>query len=174
MVKLMYGKILVPYDSSRPSDHALSEATKIARMSRISSRHDGNTHIILLHVIQEIPAPASLFATGHSNLVSKKTGDMISLRERMKEVYQEMKSDATKMLKEKVDRFHNQERQFDIKTKVSIGYTADKIIEFANEEQVDLIVMGTTGLTGVSKIKALGSVARKVSEMAKCSVMLVH
>jgi nucleotide-binding universal stress UspA family protein len=174
MVKLMYGKILVPYDSSRPSDHALSEATKIARMSRISSRHDGNTHIILLHVIQEIPAPASLFATGHSNLVSKKTGDMISLRERMKEVYQEMKSDATKMLKEKVDRFHNQERQFDIKTKVSIGYTADKIIEFANEEQVDLIVMGTTGLTGVSKIKALGSVARKVSEMAKCSAMLVH
>lgn len=170
----MYSKILVPYDSSRPSDNALSEATKIAKMSRISSKRDSNTQIILLHVIQEIPVPPSLFATGHSNLVSKKTGDKISLRERMKEVYQEMKSDATKMLNEKVDRFHNQERQFDIKTKVSIGYTADKIIEFANEEQVDLIVMGTTGLTGVSKIKALGSVARKVSEMAKCSVMLVH
>jgi nucleotide-binding universal stress UspA family protein len=37
-----------------------------------------------------------------------------------------------------------------------------------------LIIMGTIGLTGVSKIKALGSVARKVSEMAKCPIMLVR
>jgi nucleotide-binding universal stress UspA family protein len=88
-----------------------------------------------------------------------------------------MKADATKMLNYKIERFYNkmkQERQFDIKAKVLIGYTADKIIEFANEEQVDLIIMGTTGLIGISRIKALGSVARVVSEMAKCPVMLVR
>ena len=173
----VFNKILVPYDGSKPSDNALLEATKIADMSRISSRRNGSTQIILLHVIQEIPVPASLFSTGHSNLVSSKTGDRITLRERVKELYQEMKADATKMLNDKIKMFYNnmrQERQFDIKAKVSIGYTADKIIEFANEEQIDLIIMGTTGLTGVSKIKALGSVARKVSEMAKCPIMLVH
>jgi nucleotide-binding universal stress UspA family protein len=172
-----FNKILVPYDSSKPSDNALSEATKIAGMSRISSRRDGNTQIILLHVIQETPVPASLFSTGHSNLVSSKTGDRITLRERVKELHQEMKADANKMLNDKIERFYNnmkQERQFDIKAKVLIGYTADKIIEFANEEQVDLIIMGTTGLTGVSRIKALGSIARAVSEMAKCPVMLVR
>ena len=80
-----FNKILVPYDSSKPSDNALSEATKIAEMSKVSSRRNGNTQIILLHVIQEIPVPASLFSTGHSNLVSNKTGDRITLRERVKD-----------------------------------------------------------------------------------------
>lgn len=169
-----YNKILVPYDGSKPSDNALSAALKIAEMSKISQQI---IRIILLHVIQEIPVPPSLFGTSHFNLVSSKTGDNISLRERMKEIYREMKTDATKMLNDKIVTYYNnikQEKQFDIKAKVSIGYTADKIIEFANEEQVDLIIMGTTSLTGVSKIKALGSVARKVSELAKCPVMLVH
>src|ERR687897_2362089 len=175
-MKYYYNRILVPYDSSKRSDNALSEATKIAEMSRISSRHNGNIKIILLHVIQEIPTPPSLFGTGHFNLVSSKTGDKISLREHMKELYQEMKADATKTLNDKIAGYHTnmkQEGQLKMRAIVSIGYTADKIIEFANEEQIDMIIMGTTGLTGVSKIKALGSVARKVSERANCPVMLV-
>jgi nucleotide-binding universal stress UspA family protein len=58
-----YKKILVPYDSSKPSETALSEAIKIAETSRISSQHNDKTQIILLHVIREIPIPASLFFT---------------------------------------------------------------------------------------------------------------
>jgi nucleotide-binding universal stress UspA family protein len=169
-----FNKILVPYDSSRPSDNALSEAIKIAEMTRISN---GNIQIILLHVIQEIPVPGSYFSTGHSNSVSSKTGDRITLRERVKELHHEMEADATKMLNDKIERFYNkmkQERQFDIKAKVSIGYTADKIVEFASNNKVDLIIMGTTRLKGISRIKALGSVARAVSEMARCPVMLVR
>lgn len=172
-----YSKILVPYDSSKSSDSAFLQVVKIAEISKIASRHDGNIQIILLHVIQEIPIPPSLFSTSHSKLVSSKTGDKITLREHMKELYQEMKADATKILNDKIGRYYNnmkQERQFDIKAKVSIGHTADKIIEFANEEKIDLIIMGTTGLTGVSKIKALGSVARRVSELAQCPIMLVR
>ena len=78
------------------------------------------------------------------------------------------------MLNDKIEMKYdrNKNTQYDIKAKVSIGYTADKIIELANEEKVDLIIMGTGGLTGVSKIRALGSVARKVSELARCPVML--
>ena len=172
-----YNKILVPYDSSKPSENALSEATKIAMMPRNYTR-DGNSQIILLHVIQEMPIPASfsVFGTGHSKVVSSKTGHKITVREHMKELSQELKVDAIKMLNDKIAAYYNtkQERQFDIKAKVSIGDTAQKIIEFADEEQVDLIVMGTSGLAGFLKIKALGSVARKVSERVKCPVMLVR
>ena len=57
---------------------------------------------------------------------------------------------------------------------VTIGYPEDKIIEMTTEENVDLIVIGTTGLKGISKIKALGSVARNVSERAICPVLLVR
>ena len=48
------------------------------------------------------------------------------------------------------------------------------IIQTAIKENVGIIIMGTTGLTGVSKIKAFGSVARNVTERAKCPVMLVR
>jgi nucleotide-binding universal stress UspA family protein len=47
-------------------------------------------------------------------------------------------------------------------------------MEMAIEENVDLIVMGNVGLSRFSKLKALGSVSRNVSERAKCPVMLVR
>jgi nucleotide-binding universal stress UspA family protein len=34
--------------------------------------------------------------------------------------------------------------------------------------------MGSKRLEAISKIKALGSVARKVSEAAECPVLLIH
>jgi nucleotide-binding universal stress UspA family protein len=57
---------------------------------------------------------------------------------------------------------------------VAVGYPADKIIEVADSEKVDLIVMGNVGRTGLSRLMALGSVSRTVSEKARCPVMIVH
>jgi nucleotide-binding universal stress UspA family protein len=54
------------------------------------------------------------------------------------------------------------------------GYPPEKIIEFAKNEQVDLIVIGSVGLSELSKVKALGSVSRSVSERAICPVLIVH
>ena len=56
--------------------------------------------------------------------------------------------------------------------KVLIGDPSNEIIKFANDEQVDLIIMGITGLGGFSKF-VFGSVARNVSEKAKCYVSSV-
>jgi nucleotide-binding universal stress UspA family protein len=56
---------------------------------------------------------------------------------------------------------------------VLIGDPSDKIIKFANAEKADLIIMGTTGLSGLAKF-VFGSVARNVSEKANCPVMLVR
>ena len=58
---------------------------------------------------------------------------------------------------------------------VVIGNPAQVIIDVANNKQkVDLIIMGSTGLRGISKVRALGSVSRHVCENANCPVMLVH
>lgn len=54
------------------------------------------------------------------------------------------------------------------------GYRAEKIIEFANNEKVDLIVIRSVGLSGLSKVKALGSVSSDVSERASCPVLIVN
>ena len=47
--------------------------------------------------------------------------------------------------------------------RVVIGSPSEKILEFANANQIDLIIMGSQRLETISKIKALGSVSRKVS-----------
>lgn len=61
-----------------------------------------------------------------------------------------------------------------IRIYVTYGYPSDKILEFSNKHQVNLIVIGSIGLTGFSRIKALGSVARSISERAKGPVMIVR
>jgi nucleotide-binding universal stress UspA family protein len=166
----------VPYDSSAASNKALSNAFEIAKMSEESERihkHGGVVRIMLLHVIPEIPVPYSFIGSPLSKL-SEKTGERITIREYLKEVYQEMKASAVKMLDQKTREYTINIETIKVQPKVTIGLPADKIMEMATEENVDLIVIGTTGLKGVSKIKALGSVARNVSERAKCPVMLVR
>jgi nucleotide-binding universal stress UspA family protein len=50
---------------------------------------------------------------------------------------------------------------------VIIGNPAEVIIDTANNKQkVDLIIMGSTGLKGISKVRVLGSVSRLVCENA--------
>ena len=55
---------------------------------------------------------------------------------------------------------------------VVLGTPFVKIITVAREEDVDLIVMGTHGLTGLTHIP-IGSVAEKVVRKAPCPVLTV-
>jgi nucleotide-binding universal stress UspA family protein len=168
---MTYNKILVPYDSSKLSDIALDHAIRIAKMSSISSPSSDNiVNVILLYVTPEIHIP---FTFGNTSFKSKITGETIELREYIKELHHELKSNAIKMLDDKTKEYRNI-KNISLQSKVMIGNPADEIIKFTDDEKVDLIIMGTTGLAGVSKFKAIGSVARSVSEKAKCPVMLVR
>jgi universal stress protein A len=52
------------------------------------------------------------------------------------------------------------------------GLAANQIIDLATEENVDLIVVGTHGFTGVKHL-VMGSIARSVIKMANCPVLVV-
>lgn len=166
---MTYNKILVPYDNSKPSETALEHAIRIAKMSGISSANS-SVNIILLHVVQQMPIPSTF---GVGTFKSSKTGDMVTLEQYLKDIALEIKVDAKKMLDEKVLKYRNIEN-LSLNSRVLIGDPSDEIIKFANSEKIDLIIMGTTGLTGLKKIIAIGSVARNVSEEANCPVMLVR
>lgn len=161
----MYKKILVPYDGSEPSDNALNHAIEIAKMSGEDVR------IILLHILQEIHLPPS-FSRLDNTLRSLKTGDRITPGGYLKELYVMMKAEALQMLNEK--KKECEARGISTDVKILFDHAIDTIIQFSTKEDVDLIVMGTTGLSGISRIRALGSVARNVSERASCPVLLVH
>lgn len=53
------------------------------------------------------------------------------------------------------------------KTRVLLGQPVEKIIEYADEEKVDMIVIGSIGLSGISRLKPLGSVSRGIVERAR-------
>jgi nucleotide-binding universal stress UspA family protein len=57
--------------------------------------------------------------------------------------------------------------------RVLSGHPASEILNFVNQEKVDLVVMGTHGFTGLAHF-FLGSTAEKVVRRADCSVLTVH
>ena len=60
-----------------------------------------------------------------------------------------------------------------VKGLVLAGYPAEEILAAAEEQQADLIVMGTHGRTGIDRI-IFGSVAEKVVKSATCPVLTIR
>lgn len=56
---------------------------------------------------------------------------------------------------------------------VTVGFPVEEIMKYANDHQIDLIVVGTHGHTGLSHL-LLGSVAEKLVRLATCPVLTVH
>ena len=157
----MYKKILVPYDGSEPSDKALDHAVNIAKMS-------GKSEVILLYVIAEFPTYHFIERPARSI----KTGEKTTVSQYLKEVYELMEESANDVLDKKKEDI-KKTTGLEIGTKLLTGHISNSIIDFAAKENVDLIVIGHVGRSGMSKIRSLGSVSRSVSERAPCPVMII-
>lgn len=156
----MSSRILVPYDGSEYSNKAVRQTIKYAKsLSK-------DAEIILMYVVPDIHLPPSYD-------YGMKISYVKSTKEYRKELYQQMKMRALEMLDRKKDEFKDAAIN-NVRTRVSMGNPIEKILDLASVEKVDLIVIGSIGLSGVSKLKALGSVSRSVSERAKCPVLIVR
>ena len=60
-----------------------------------------------------------------------------------------------------------------VETYAREGDPADAILDVAEEQKADLIVVGNKGMTGAKRF-LLGSVPNKVSHHAPCSVMIIR
>ena len=56
---------------------------------------------------------------------------------------------------------------------VKIGYPIEQILKYVQDNEIDLIAIGTQGHTGLSRL-LLGSVAEKIVRLATCPVLTVH
>ena len=174
---MLFKKILVPYDGSKPSDRALEQAIELAKLVKSNNKdtsNDNDVHIILLYVCQEILVPAMI----ERPMRSPKTGEVTTVSELIKDLNEEVRTNMSNMLNEKKHKYAVKD-DFIIETISLAGEgggtpPADEIVDFANNQKVDLIVIGNVGLSGLSKVKALGSVSRSVSERASCPVLIVH
>ena len=55
---------------------------------------------------------------------------------------------------------------------ISIGSTAEAVVQYAQDQQADQIVMGRKGLGGLQSL-LLGTVVKKVLQLADCPVVLI-
>ena len=141
----MLKKILVPFDGSGYSEKAFEKAVEIAEKFE--------SELIVMTVLQsKIPDSAG-----------------VSI-ERLQELQDEQEDQATVMLRKLETEANNKNIPFSIKI-IHNPSSSDGIVTFAENSNVDLIVMGSHGGTGFRKI-VLGSVANGVVGHAKCPVLI--
>lgn len=149
----MYKKILLPTDGSEYANKAAKHAIWIASL--------GGAELVVLNVIET------------SSLVGLPAEDLIV---RIKEM---LKEEGQKSL-EKISSIYVESKQEDechkdvkLTTITEEGSPADMIIKKVKEENIDLVVMGTSGKHGLDRF-LLGSVTENVVRSAPCPVLVVH
>ena len=147
MGQQLYKKILLPTDGSRFSDKSEMHALAIAAAN--------NAEIIALSVVE------NSFSAGLPD------------SETINEVNRLLK-DETEQNLQKVERLRDEEG-LDVKVtkRIAEGSPAKAILEIIEEEDIDLVVIGSSGKSGIGKF-LMGSVAEKVVKSAKCCVLVVH
>ena len=146
----MYQRILVPIDGSATSERGLTEAIAIARMSGGSIR--------LLHVLDEL-----VFVSGFETGATYLNTVLPKLRRHSEEILAAARERAA-ATGIGVDT---------LCVECFARRTSDIIIEQATAWPADLIVLGTHGRRGVSRLM-LGSDAEQVLRMAPMPVLLIR
>jgi nucleotide-binding universal stress UspA family protein len=153
----MYQRLLVPFDGSKFSKNALNEAIKIAQMT------DGIIYLCTIISMGNIVPPGSLLGL----VRSASTGDL------QRRLIRSAKIQAERLEQSQVSYCKSKGVKAYYKIIVN-GNIAEEILKVAKKKTIDLIVIGSQGLHGIGKIKSLGSVSRKVSELASCPVLIVR
>jgi nucleotide-binding universal stress UspA family protein len=137
--------IVVGTDGSKPAEEAVRQATELA--SREGAR---------LHLVAAYPDPQVL----REKIAGAATTQNVDMR-----------GVAIAVLKRA--EHHVRDAGVELETYAREGDPAEVIIQVASEQQADLIIVGSRGLTGIKRF-LLGSVSEKVSRHAPCSVMIIR
>lgn len=161
--------ILVPYDSSHFSENALEYSVYLAKAIFQGDPKNRVIKIIMLHVVQEIPFTKTLLDKMKINRKNKNS----SINEHADSIYQETKTLMQKDMDEKKKKYKSI-NGIKLVSQILYGDPANQIIDYSNNNRVDLIVIGSNGLQGLAKFKGLGSVSRKVSEAISCPMTIIR
>jgi nucleotide-binding universal stress UspA family protein len=138
-----FNRILIPTDGSEYTKEAIKKGLELAKVL--------DAEVTALYVVDQtsfINFPMDSTIVSVYTLLEKEGKDAVDY----------VKSEGAKL-------------GINVNIKIEEGSPPRKIMEIS--KQFDLIVMGTLGRTGVSKL-LLGSVAEKVVRFAECPVLVVR
>lgn len=139
----MYKKILLPTDGSTYADQEVERVEKLIA-------DDGE--IIILSVAGRL------------------TSSAFQSRKKVKKVNEKLKKDAQRYVDQMAAKFDD---SYNVRKMVLTGFPAETIKEVSDSEGVDLIVISSSGKSGIHKF-VIGSVAEKVLKNSDIDVLLVH
>ena len=139
-------RICCAIDFAEPSRAAMEEGADLAR------RFEAD--LVLVHVRVPPPPAAS------DVLVSSRGAMQVEAEEQVKTL-EEWRAEAGRRAGRPAQ------------ARVLSGDPAAEVLRHAREERCDLLVVGTHGRTGLSRM-VLGSVAERIVRQAECPVLVVH
>ena len=149
----MYKKILLPTDGSEYANKAAEHAIIIACQN--------NAEIIVLNVMET------------TQLTSLPVEDFTR---KVKDLLRQEKMNPLESITQIFDE-HLKDKEFKDKIKLTLkqkgGSPADIILQTIQDEDIDMVIMGTSGKKGIERF-LLGSVTEKVVRNSKCPVLTVH
>lgn len=140
-------KIVVPFDGSELSKKALNSALTILKQ-------DEKIELTVLMVV-------NVRAAVHEHGLS-----LVDIEE-IRQAYFEAAKESLREIEGQFPSMSNKMR-----TEVVEGDPGNTIIQYSQENDIDLIVMGSRGLSGMKEL-FLGSVSHHVVQKSKCPVMIV-
>lgn len=144
-------KILVPIDGSPVSQKAAEKAVEL------SNKYDSK--LIFIYVVDT------------RGIYTYDVGGIISVPFNYPKITEELIQVKTKFLDAFVSAIGIDDK--DIEKVILHGEPSDKIIDFANKEKIDLIVMGRRGFSKIRRF-FVGSVTQRVISDAPCPVLIVN
>jgi universal stress protein A len=142
-------RILHATDYSKASARALDEAVNLAKQN--------NAELWVVHVIEPVTPYVTAEDYGSA------------------ELYMRLEDATKKDAQSSMDKLTQKLRRLKVNVKSLLlkGSTSDQIVRAAKNRKADMIVIGTHGRTGLSKL-FMGSVAGKVVSLAQCPVLTVR
>jgi nucleotide-binding universal stress UspA family protein len=147
-----YRNILAPYDGSEYSKKALHIDTQLAKINQ------AQVYVVNVVDISQVKPPGKFFSRSEQKSL-----------EQIKRAVKESAKSSMYEIQQSGENFG-----ISIKSFVLEGPVSKKLLQFIKQHNINLVVVGSRGLSGISRIMTLGSVSRNISEETDCPVIIVH
>ena len=154
----MYKKIMVPLDGSKLAECVLPHVDAFVTGCQAET-------IIFVRVIEPPPTRYSTMSRTANQL------DYETVQKNVERIEEERRSSAERYLKEMISRV----KQDGIKYKVDVlvGKAADRLVDYVDANEIDLVLIATHGRSGISRW-VRGSIADRVLRSSRAPVLMVR
>ncbi|MET3683278.1 nucleotide-binding universal stress UspA family protein [Alkalibacillus flavidus] len=164
-----YNKILVAFDGSSDSMKALRQAEMLAithdAALSVVYVHDQNTRTTTTMNTEPVFSHTASMMHNTTNYVPYvPLGDFnpTSNKESIGDEAQKLLDEAATKLSDQINHAHFE---------ILVGDPAKTLVQYAEDQSMDLIVMGNRGVSGLRKL-VMGSVSNKVANESDCPVLI--